>query len=340
MIIDPYFDPDYSQSPFTFNFMPGGVTYLDTPVVPVSAFVGYPNRRLDIEPPTGTPMILAVEGPDGGPVVLTDGATVTITSVGNRMVPNPGFDPDDPGSPVLIERDFGFGATQGMVTVDGVALNVTSWSNSTIGATVSFASVSTGTVQVTRGDTGRSTELGVTLHVNPSGEIIHVSGGAIFPDTPIQDAIDAAGDGALIVIEPGTYWENPIVYKPVTLQGSGAESTVINAMGVPSEKVSAWNAKVDALSAAGLVPTDAAIFDATQPVGILVYPNPGVLTAGNSVVVDGLQITGGSAGGGLYAAANAHYLEIRNNKVKSNQGTDGGASSSAGWRPAPCPIRT
>ena len=50
MIIDPYFDADFSQSPFTFNFMPGTTTYLDTPVFPVAAFVGYPNRKLDVEP--------------------------------------------------------------------------------------------------------------------------------------------------------------------------------------------------------------------------------------------------------------------------------------------------
>jgi len=323
MIIDPYFDFDYSQSPFTFQFMPGTTTYLDTPVVPVAAFVGYPNRQLDIEPPTGTPVIYSVEGPDGGPIVTTNGATVTITSVGDRMVPNPDFDPDDPGSPVLIQRDFGFGATQGTVTVGGIPVPVTMWSNSMIEVTVSFA-VPTGTVQVTRGDNALSTDLGVTLHVNPTAPVVHVSGGAIYPNTPIQDAIDAATNGALVIIEPGTYWENPIVYKPVTLQGSGAESTVINAMGVPSEKVTAWNAKVDALFAAGQVPTDAAIFDATQPVGILVYANPGVLTAGNSVTIDGLQPTGGSAGGAIYSAGNGHYLEIRNNKIKSNLGTDGG----------------
>jgi hypothetical protein len=324
MIIDPYFDPDYSQSPFTFNFMPGTTTYLDTPVLPVSAFVGYPNRRLDVEPPDGTPVIFSVMGPDGGPVVLTDGATVTITSAGNKMVPNPDYNPDDANFPVTIQRDFGFGFTQGTVTVGGVALSVTSWTNSTIQATVDFGSVSTGTVQVTRDDNGMSTDLGVTLHVNPGGSVVHVSGGSFYPDTPIQDAIDTASDGTLIVLEPGAYWENPIVYKPVTLQGSGAESTVINAMPVPSEKVASWNARVDQLFAAGSIPTDAEIFDAMQPVGILVYANPGALTSGNSVTIDGLQITGASAGGGIFVAGNAHYLEIRNNRVKSNLGTVGG----------------
>jgi parallel beta-helix repeat protein len=324
MIIDPYFDADFSQSPFTFNFMPGTTTYLDTPVFPVAAFVGYPNRKLDVEPSDGTPIIYSVEGPDGGPIVCTDEATVTINSVGYRMVPNPNYISNDPNFPELIQRDFGFGGDMGTVTVGGTALNITSWSNAAIEATVDFAAVSTGTVQVTRGDNGLSTDLGVTLHVNNCSNVIHVSGGAIYPNTPIQDAIDAASNGALIIIEPGTYWENPIVYKPVTLQGSGAESTFINAMPVPSEKVSSWLAKVNQLFADGLIPTDAANFGAIQLAGILVYANLGVLTESSSVTIDGLQITGASAGGGIYAAGNADYLEIRNNKVKSNQGTLGG----------------
>ncbi|MDD5010651.1 MAG: right-handed parallel beta-helix repeat-containing protein [Phycisphaerae bacterium] len=324
MIIDPYYDSDYSQSAFTFNFMPATTTYLDTPVVPVAAFVGYPNRNLDIEPADGTPVIYSVEGPDGGPVICSDGGTVTIKSVGNKMVPNPDYKPNDPNFPELIERDFGFGNTQGTASVGGASLNITSWSNSTIEATVNFASVNTGTVQVTRGDNGKKTDLGVTLHVNACGNVVHVSGGSIYPDTPIQDAIDAAGNGALIIIEPGTYWENPIVYKPVILQGSGAESTILNAMPVPSEKVSSWFAKLNQLFADGFIPAGAANFDATQLAGILVYANPAAFSDGNSVIIDGLQVTGASSGGGLYAANNADYLEIRNNKIKSNLGTLGG----------------
>ncbi|GAG90419.1 unnamed protein product, partial [marine sediment metagenome] len=113
MIIDPYFDPDYSQVPYTFNFMPATTTYLDTPVIPVAAFVGYPNRALDVEPADGTPVIFSVNGPEGGPIVCTDGGTITITSVSSKLVPNPDYVPDDPCNPELITRDFGFGTEEG-----------------------------------------------------------------------------------------------------------------------------------------------------------------------------------------------------------------------------------
>ncbi len=71
MIVDPQYNPAYSNFCYTFQYMPGTTTYLDTPVVPVSAFAsGYnpPDCSLN----AGTPMIYAVDGDrdDGiGPMV-------------------------------------------------------------------------------------------------------------------------------------------------------------------------------------------------------------------------------------------------------------------------------
>ncbi len=321
-IIDPYFDTDFSQTPYTFNFMPATTTYLDTPVIPVAAFVGYPNRALDVEPADGTPVISYVEGPGGGPIVCSNGDTVTIRSVGPKQVPNPDYDPDDPTEPELVTRDFGFGLVEGTVTVGGVPLSIVSWSNLTIEATVDFSLVSTGRLIVTRGDNSKTTGLGLTLHVGGCGNAVHVSGGTQYPNTPIQNAIDNASPGALIIIEPGTYWENPIVWKNVSLQGSGAESTVIIANPVPSEKVTRWHQKIQELTNNGDIP--AGDFEAIESPGILVYANPDVFDGGTPVFIDGLQVRGAVAGGGIYVYGNAHYLEIRNNIIKNNQGTSGG----------------
>jgi len=324
MIIDPYFDPDYSQTPYTFNFMPATTTYLDTPVIPVAAFVGYPNRTLDVEPPNGTPVIYSVNGPSGGPIVCSHGDIVTIKSVGSKQVPNPDYDPDDMNKPELITRDFGFGNTIGSVTVGGVSLVINTWSNSTIEAVADFNSINTGQMVVKRGDNGNSTELGLTLHVGDCGDVVHVSGGAIHPNTPIQNAIDNALEGALIIIEPGTYWENPIVWRNVSLQGSGAESTIINGNPVPTEKVAIWHDKIEQLIADGNIPNVVGNFEASEGPGILVYVNPGIFDGNSPAFIDGLQVTGAVAGGGIYLAGNADYFSIRNNKVKSNQGTFGG----------------
>jgi hypothetical protein len=323
LLIDPYFDPEWSQTFYTFNFETGRTTYLDTPVIPVAAFVGYPNRTLDVEPPAGTPVIKTVNGPDGGPIVCNDEDKITIEAVGMKWVDNPDYDPDVIGSDPLIQRDFGFGPDTGEVTVGGVPLNITGWNSLTITATVDFDTVNTGQLVVIRGDNDMATELGVTLHVDACANAIHVEPNC-YPATPIQDAIDAANPGDLIIIEPGNYFENPIVWKPVILQGSGTEGTVINANPIPSERVTTWTNKMQALANDENIPAGVNVA-AIQGPGIMVVANPGVFNAETAAVIDGLTITGAVAGGGIYVYTGADYLQIRNNNIRTNQGTEGGA---------------
>ena len=53
----PTANPQYSPFCYTFQYMPGVTTYLDTPVVPVAAFTGPDQFPLDCEYPDGTPRI-------------------------------------------------------------------------------------------------------------------------------------------------------------------------------------------------------------------------------------------------------------------------------------------
>ena len=57
---DPLFNPQYSTFCYTFQYMPGATTYLDTPVVPSAAFAGPDQFPLDCEFPDGTPRISSV----------------------------------------------------------------------------------------------------------------------------------------------------------------------------------------------------------------------------------------------------------------------------------------
>ena len=118
MIIDPYFQRQYSQFCYTFQYMPGKTTYLDTPVLPIAAFAGPDQFPLDCEFPDGTPIIFSVDGrtfnnvSQNGPWVpsVDDPSRqprLAIVSVGTRDVPNPAF--GSPGEPETIARDFGFG---------------------------------------------------------------------------------------------------------------------------------------------------------------------------------------------------------------------------------------
>jgi hypothetical protein len=324
LITDPWFDPSYSQTPYTFNFESGKTTYLDTPVIPVAAFAGYPTRQFDVDPADGTPLISFVKGPSGGPVVCGPGnVEIRIRSLGNTQVVNP--EPGPGGGPLAV-RDYGFGNRAGQVTVGGVPLQIRRWNRNLITAIVNTSTISTGQLLVQRRDNGRWTPLGVTLHVLDAAEcasVVHVSGGGIWPNTPIQDAIDAAPDGALIVVDAGDYRENPIIWKNVKLQGSGL-STVINGNPVPFERVTAWHAKINEVITNPDI--DPGIFEAIEA--------PCIFVAGNSAdtfgetapgLIDGFTIIGGVSGGGIYLAAYADYVQLSNNKIFNNQGTFGGA---------------
>ncbi|MGV8040686.1 MAG: Ig-like domain-containing protein [Thermoanaerobaculaceae bacterium] len=316
-IEDPWYNPDYSQMSWTFNYMPGKTSYLDTPIVPVAAFVGYPNGTLDTEPADGTPVLKIVEGSDGtyqGPIVCSAGQTVRLTSMGPTQVPNPLYLPGN-GQPQMITRDFGFGATQGTVTANGAALPVNSWSSSQVVVTVP-AGVSTGQLLLRRGDNNRTTEIGITLHVGCSN--VREVAPAPYPATPIQDAIDAASPGALILIAPGVYNESPIVTKKVKLQGFGAGSTFLYGGPYPAERVVAWRDRMNALLG---VPNP---FIAQEMPVITVVPPAGAFTASNPARIDGLQLTGSVSGGGIFVNDFGNYLQITNNRIKGNQGNYGG----------------
>ncbi len=142
---DPNWNQQYSTFCYTFQYMPGVTTYLDTPVVPVAAFTGPDQFPLDCEYPDGTPRINSVSvttngvgggpyiptysvttGPQAGRGVFTSGTqTITITSMGSSRVQNPNYcNPAagacPPGSDTtnkFVTRDFGFGATAGTVTL-------------------------------------------------------------------------------------------------------------------------------------------------------------------------------------------------------------------------------
>jgi len=320
VIPDPNYDPDFGTDSSSLDFWPGMTTYPDTPILPQGAFVGFPNGRMDVEPTNGTPVIRSAEGPLGGPYVRNASDVLTILSMGPTQVPNPLANATN-GLPKLITRDFGFGSVRGSVTANGIPLKILTWTDGTIQA-VASNNVPTGQLMITRGDNGLTTRIGLTLTVGtPLGAVHHVSAAA-FPAHPIQDAIDVAQPGDLILVGPGAYTENPIIWKPVKLQGSGAESTFIKATLSPPERVTAWHDKVQQiLGTPGSDP-----FTTSDGPGILVMGDAGyAYDAINQARVDGFNITGAAVGGGIMVDTKAHYLQISNNRLKGNNGTYAGA---------------
>lgn len=76
--------------------------------------------------------------------------------------------------------------------------------------------------------------LGATLSTAETlqtGQITVCSEGCDF--TSIQEAIDAAAPEDIITVAPGTYRENLVIEKPLTLKGAGPDQTTI--VGLPSD---------------------------------------------------------------------------------------------------------
>jgi hypothetical protein len=506
-IIDPFFKPQYATQCYNFDFWPGRIAYLDTPVIPVGAFVGEKDYPIDCEFPDGTPLIYSVAGPQGGPYISAANQTITIQSVGSMSVTNPDFNSAAPGSSPTIIRDYSFGSVPGSVTVNGAELTGLTWNADTITATIPASLIITspstvfdtdfaagqegfiyaddalrgtsepvyadgsylpagglsggalsvniggidsttiadmsgawsktitfdssvgitvmvkykltqspnyesheyseilldvdgslygasgnsyiarisgdgeggsnvttgwqtfessliglsvgnhtitigaynnqktslveftellidqvnvtehsgasGLLLVTRGDNNETTPLGITLTMGPTGEVVHVTDGQ-----SIQQAIDRASSGALILVEPGSYDEMVIVYKNVKLQGSGAFSTIINAMPfIPSTKLNDWREKMTALVSAGdvnLLPGQDIEFIFEEGAGVTVITKIGEFGTEPRARIDGFNITGSTSGGGIFVNAYGSYLDIGNNRIINNLGSFGG----------------
>jgi hypothetical protein len=345
--VDPYYNPRYSQFCYTFQYLPGKTTYLDTPVLPVAAFASQDKYPLDCEQSDKTPMIYSVTGPGNvGPYVTGD-RTLTIRSMGQVEVLNPAYDGINVTTKTIL-RDFGFGGTEGTVRIGNVTINPNdvSWADGQITATVPNNTV-TGELVVTRGDNGKITVNGVTVTVGGDAPITVAAGQSI------QAAIDTAPVGALITVAPGEYDELPIVYKRVRLQGWGAGSTIINAAKFPAEKLQNWRTKVNDLLTAGafdLLPGQEAgpidpqnnepvLFNTEEGAGItvLAQANPPNncnrggnwcsnqnANANSRARIDGFTITGADHSGGIFVNGYARFLEVSNNRLIGNNGIYGG----------------
>ena len=292
-VTDPAFTDGYSQFCYELPFMPETTQYLDTPVVPTSAFAGAGYNNPDCAYPTLTPAIREVDTQDGvGPWVSTTGHTITIYAQGDTAVPNNAYNgPSATGKPYnqkTVMRHYGFGSTQGsgsavLVSLPNngaagtatAALNITSWSDTKIVATVpnsigsnphfvcpvqqqaQYGGPNGGTVTSTRCGqlvitTANTAAAGQPSNAMQSVDAVTVTVGGKTPtrvgaSASIQAAIDAALPGDMLIIEAGTHNEMLLMWKPVRLQGVGAASSIINANTHPAGKMDAWRREVTCL---------------------------------------------------------------------------------------------
>ncbi len=226
---DPLFNPQYSQFCYEIPFMPGQTQYMDTPVVPTSAFAGAGYNNPDCSYPAATPAIKEVDGSGIGPWVSAAGQTLTITGLGNQFVPNNAYaGPQATTSPYnlkTIPRHYGFGATKGSVTIGGTVVpsaSITTWSDESIILTVPTGVPNCtiqqqaqyggpGTVGVTTAQCGELIITTAPSATYPAGQqsvdtVMVTIGGKtpthVAASASIQPVIDAARPGDMIIIDP------------------------------------------------------------------------------------------------------------------------------------------
>ncbi len=353
-IPDPNYNPAYATTPWTLHYYPATFLYADTPIVPISAFVGGPNKLLDVEPPPATPVITNVTvGPINSPTVngpyVPAGGTansriVNIFSLRTVQVPNPNYTNGAPAEIATVARNFGFAAhvagDGSGVTIGGIAVpeaDIVSWNNNVIRVRIenTMAAGSSGQIMVTRNN-GKTTPIGVTLTYGAASDVIGVGNvgnvhivtpvdPVVQPlATPIQDAIDAANPGDLVIVPvaPSDYNENPILWKPLRLQGSGL-GTVINANPVPAERLTAWHTKASTILTGNPGANDP--FAAIESPGLMVIGSGVGAYAANFAAAqsrfDGFQVKGGVSGGGLIVWDQVANFRISNNRIIGNQGS-------------------
>ncbi len=146
------------------------------------------------------------------------------------------------------------------VTVGGKALGAVSWTSASITGTVPSGVPNCSVQQQVQfgGSTAQCGELVVTAaNGKQSIDTVTVTIGGKKPTIitgtdplsasgfgSIQQAIDNASPGDLLILGPGTHQEMILMWKPLRLQGVGAASSIIDANTQPAGKLNPWRQRV------------------------------------------------------------------------------------------------
>jgi hypothetical protein len=242
---------------------------------------------------------------------LNSGGILTITALGDQTVINNAYSGPSATTPPFnqktITRHYGFGGTQGTVTIGGVSAPIVAgkWSDTSIQVSVP-AGVPDCAVQQQAQYGGSHAQCGQLVITSATGQqsvdTVTVTIGGKAPTMvstdisngifgSIQGAIDAAQPGDLIIVPPGTYQELLLMWKPVRLQGVGAASSIINANTQPAGKLDPWRSRVTCFFGLALNGQPA-----TNPANATTLPNAPSTTNTNPFDPTGTYSCGGWPG--------------------------------------------
>ena len=152
----------------------------------------------------------------------------------------------------------------------------------------------------------------------------------------IQDAISAATAGDTINVAAGTYYENVVINKPLSLIGALRTTTTIDGSNVGNAvTITASNVTLSGFTITGGQANDGNIWD---PYGGVVIDGNGGSSALTNIVIND-NIIDSNAGNGIYVSAAGHggledNIKITNCTISNNGGLAsffGGISVTYGW---------
>lgn len=317
------YNPNYQTLKMVFDVWPGKTTYADVALFPITAFVAAGGAQFSQPPicklPDDIPQIFKVDR------IHID------------------LDHLDDAERRLSISGTGFGTNQGKVTLNGIAINdndILEWNNLEINVYFpqDFSAVQPGSNQLlVTNVSGKTSPTGITFHICRENDycpnIITVSEGVAGYGT-IQETIDNATDGSIIFVPPGIYYENPILYKNVKLQGVGpggirSDETVVEGSIIDGRfflsYIDQWVNKLNSIDFDG-AELDDQVKEISRGQVVTVVAKEGDFSNNFRPLIDGFTITGarGEDGGGLYVNAHCYYLIISNNIIQSNGGGFGG----------------
>lgn len=229
---DPLYNPAYSQFCYEIPFMPGQTQYMDTPVVPTSAFAGAGYNNPDCDYPDATPAVSEVDvdsnvGPWASPT--SSSHTLHIYALGTVPVNNYAYSgpaaTTAPFNAKTVTRTYSFGSAAGTVSLVSPPNNAgatttvnlaATWGDRAITATVPALSNAFNCLvqqQAQYGGPAASSpaKCGQLVITAANGKqsvdavTVTIGGKApthIAPTASIQKAIDAAKPGDMLMIDP------------------------------------------------------------------------------------------------------------------------------------------
>ncbi|GIG21338.1 hypothetical protein Cch01nite_20620 [Cellulomonas chitinilytica] len=360
---NPNFNPNLLVATTPAEAWPGLTTQLDLPLDPISG-TGCEDPAVPARPEllqVSTPFVPNATAANGGNAANPRRITIRADFIGTAG-------PTGATGGRVTLTDARTGATTTLTRANGGVVSWTPGTGSTpdtivVNVPALSATFPAGQKQLTittaNANGGVSTVNGITVHVLGTG------GGITYnppvrmvaaPTTstsahPIQDAVDAAPAGALVVLRPGVYNENVLQWKPLKLQGLGPGGIIgaheLQARDPEDPRFHVTGSVIDgryfqqnstAYDAAVAAHAPYAV-DATLPAILrgadltvvaqtaTAYNVPagaaGVLSASRADGI-GLMTGQGEGAGGVQVQANANNLQVTNDVLENNGGVVAG----------------